>query len=269
MQKTRTIRIILAAAFFAASIALLAVGAEKAPLLNVARQAQILPSALASTLGVTLFWLLTSFLCGRIYCSTVCPVGTLQDIAVVLRRKTHRKFRFSLPRRWRYDILILYLICLVVSITTVCAVLEPWSLLANASALANPENATGQWPVLAFGGLTGIFVSLAVLLAIVVSAAISGREFCNTFCPIGTALGSFHEHTLLHVEIDPDKCTGCLRCEDVCSSRCIKVVSRYVDNSRCVRCFDCISVCKDDAIHFQINRNRRPATPLLRKKKKA
>ena len=271
MKNVRTFRIILAIVFFLATVALLAFGEGIAPILKVARLAQIIPSAIASTIGVTLFWLGLSFLFGRVYCSTVCPVGTLQDIAFRIRRaaKPGKPFSYSHPSRWRYEILLVYVICLLLGISTVCAILEPWPLFANAIAAIRPEDATGQWPGVILGGAVGIIVSIVVLLAIFITAFFNGREFCNAYCPIGSALGSFHERTLFHIEIDPDKCSGCLKCEDVCRSRCIKVVSRYVDNSRCVRCFDCIHACDDNAIRFQINRNRRPATPLLRKQKKA
>lgn len=74
------------------------------------------------------------------------------------------------------------------------------------------------------------------------------------------------DYAIYHIEINPDKCTSCGLCEDVCRASCIKTVSRYVDNSRCVRCFDCVARCPEEAIKFQPNRNR-PATPLMRRVK--
>ncbi|MCM1152114.1 MAG: 4Fe-4S binding protein [Muribaculum sp.] len=273
MNNIRVFRIFLAIVFFVASLAFLFLGPDVHPMVRVARDVQIVPTALsATTLGVTLFWFVFSFCFGRVYCSTVCPIGTVQDIAVWIRRRIprlNRPFSFSMPRRWRYDILVLYLVCLLLSISVVCFIIEPWNMLANLAASVRPGDVDATWANLAYG-VTGAIVSGAVsVTAIFVTAIFRGREYCNTVCPIGTALGIFNDRTLFHIEIDPDRCTNCMKCEDVCTSSCIKVVSRYVDNSRCVRCFDCLSVCGDDAIRFQINKNRRPATPLMRKSKKA
>ncbi|MCM1376977.1 MAG: 4Fe-4S binding protein [Clostridium sp.] len=272
MNSLRNIRITLATAFLIAAVAYIFFSPLFNPPAKISLVSQIIPTAISSTIGVTIFWLAVSFLFGRVYCSTVCPVGTLQDIAIWLRRKTrpqHSSFRFHTGHRWRYDILLGYLLCLLLGITTVCVLFEPWALLSNTAAAFNPHIRLTGWNTLGIGVAVGSGVSAVILLGIICSAFFFGRGFCTTICPIGTALGVFHERTLYHIEIDPDRCTSCLKCEDRCPSQCIKVVSRYVDNSRCVRCFDCIKECEDDAIHFQPNRNRRPATPLLQKKKKA
>ncbi len=94
---------------------------------------------------------------------------------------------------------------------------------------------------------------------------ISGRDYCNTICPLGSALGAIGHMTVMNIEIDPDRCTYCGKCEDVCSAHCIKVTERMVDNSRCLRCFDCLAVCDDDAIHFQNTKNM-PLTPLFQRR---
>lgn len=266
----KVFRVFLATIFFVASVAFLVVESGLHPMARVAPVLQILPSALSATIGVTVFWLLITFIFGRIYCSTVCPVGSLQDGALYLRRripKFNRPFRYSHPKRWRYDLLLAYLLCLLLGVSVVCFILEPWNIMRNIFSAVNPSAVEQTWATLAFGAAGGMLAGAVSLLALLLLGFFRGREFCNTICPIGTALGVVGERALWHIEIDPDKCTGCLKCEDRCPSQCIKVVSRYVDNSRCVRCFDCIDLCKEDAIRFQFNRNR-PATPLLRKKEK-
>jgi polyferredoxin len=44
----------------------------------------------AIALGFVLVLVLT-FLGGRIYCSTICPLGILQDVIIFLRRKVSPK----------------------------------------------------------------------------------------------------------------------------------------------------------------------------------
>ena len=128
----------------------------------------------------------------------------------------------------------------------------------------NPTAAQTAWLTLGVGMTSGIAAGIVSALLLIVCAVLTGRGFCTDVCPIGTVLGSIHDYTLFHIEIDPDKCVNCMKCEEVCRSQCVKVVGRHVDNSRCVRCFDCLDVCPNDAIRFQKNRNRR-ATPLVRK----
>lgn len=269
MQRNlRIIRILLSAVFLAAAVAYLAMWPDVHPMAKVSEKVQIIPSAITVTLGVTLVWLAITFIFGRVYCSTVCPVGTLQDVVIALRRRLRpgKKFRFQPARKVRYHILLIYAVCLIVGVVAVPMWLEPWNIMRNICAAVNPTAAQAQWIQLGVGTAVGVVAGIVSALLILICAVFTGRGFCNTVCPIGTALSIIEPHCIFHIEIDPDRCTGCLKCEEACPANCIKAVSRYVDNTRCVRCFDCLHVCGDDAIRYQPNRNR-PATPLMRKAK--
>lgn len=266
-----------------ATVAYLFAGDGLNPMAGIAPRVQIIPSAILSTIGATAFWLVATFVFGRLYCSTVCPVGTLQDSATWLRRRLVRRqarlahtgkgcrnrrlrfspYRFSVAGRYRWPIMLGYIISLIFMVVVATAI-EPWNMFRSAARVSNPE-ANAQFLIFS-GNLTyGAIFGCIELVAVWVWALFRGRAFCNEVCPIGTALGALSGNTLYQIEIDPDKCTGCMRCEDVCKSQCVKVVSRYVDNTRCVRCFDCLKVCPEDAIHFSRNRRRR-STPLLQRR---
>lgn len=267
MKGLRTIRIILAAAFFVAAVMYLAVSPSASAFGRMAERAQIVPSAIATGMGAILFWLIATFLLGRVYCSTVCPIGTYQDIILRIRRKIPRlnkPYSYKPAKNTRYHVLAIYIVCLVVGVTAVSYWLEPWHVMRNICTLANPTLAEQTWLTLGIGMATGIASGIVSAILIAVCALFTGRGFCTDICPIGTILGSFHGYTLMHIEIDPDKCINCMKCEEICKSQCVKVAGRLVDNSRCVRCFDCIDVCPNDAIRYQLNRNRR-GTPLIRK----
>lgn len=267
MKNLRTIRIVLAIIFFVAAVAYLVIGAKAILVGRMAERVQIMPSAIAATMGATLFWILVSFLFGRVYCSTVCPVGTFQDIVIRLRRKIprlNRPFSYKTARQTRYHVLAVYIVCLVVGVMAVPFWIEPWNIMRNICATVNPSVTETTWMTLGIGMGAGMVSGIISAILIIICALFTGRGFCTDICPIGTALGSFHNYTLFHIEIDPDKCVNCMKCEEVCKSQCVKVVGRYVDNSRCVRCFDCLAVCPNDAIRLQMNRNRR-GTPLIHK----
>lgn len=262
----RTFRRVLAVVFLISALAWLLLGpARFAPGREVARL-QIIPSALAVTLGATAFWIVMTLLFGRLYCSTVCPVGTLQDIVTWTRRRLSRRvrpFRYSSPSPARIPILWLYILTLLMGWLPLAYVLEPWNMLRDAAATVRPEAVAPTWGASGRWALAGIVAGTAVLAGVLVAAWWKGRAFCTSVCPIGTALGEATPVTMYRIAIDPDRCTGCLKCEDVCPSECIKVTERRVDNNRCVRCFDCLAACPEDAIRFQPNANRRPAAPLM------
>ena len=237
------------------------------PSVRVVEKVQIVPSALASGMGAILIWIAITFLFGRIYCSSVCPIGTIQDLIIPMRRfikPLDKPFRYRRAQNVRYHILIIYLIFLIVGATLVCVWIEPWGIMHNICGMFHPSSAETYWLTLGVGMTAGIVAGAVSAIVVAVCALFTGRGFCTDICPIGTALGCFHEYTLFHIEIDPDRCINCMKCEEVCKSSCVKVIGRVVDNSRCVRCFDCLDVCPNDAIRFQVNRNR-PATPLFRR----
>lgn len=269
MKDLRTIRIFLSTLFFVGAVAYLAISPTVHPMAKVVEDVQIVPSLVASGMGAILIWIVLTWIFGRIYCSTVCPVGTLQDLIIPLRKfipALRVPFSYHPPRKMRYQILLLYAVCLVVGVAAVSFWLEPWNIMRNICGAIHPSLEQQVWLTFGVGMTTGIIAGILSAVAIILCALFTGRGFCTMICPIGTALGCFHAFTLWHIEIDPDKCIGCMKCEEICKSQCVKVVGRYVDNSRCVRCFDCLKVCPNDAIRYQFNRNRR-STPLLRKVK--
>ncbi len=268
MKQIRAIRILMAALFFIAASACLILGPQVHPMARAARSLQITLSAAASTMGVTLVWLLITFIFGRIYCAAVCPVGTFSDLFFRLRRKIPRlnkPFSYRHRSKWPVHILWIYLLCILAGVVVVPFIIEPWNMARNMATAANPQLIDSTWATIGRGAATGIAVGVLSAILLILCGLSYGRSFCTRFCPLGTILGFVQERSIMHIEIDPDKCISCGRCEDNCRAQCIKVVSRYIDSSRCTRCFDCVADCPAGAIRYQLNRNRRPASSLMRK----
>ncbi|MDE6812010.1 MAG: 4Fe-4S binding protein [Muribaculaceae bacterium] len=267
MKDLRTIRIFLSAIFLTASVAYLFIGSDVNPMAEISQRAQIIPSALAATVGITLFWLVVTFIFGRLYCSTVCPVGALQDTAAWVRRRIlRRKPDFSYKPRATVRLYVLagYAICLPIGLLWISALVEPWHIFRSAARLTNPELRLTPGLIFAGNAIAGGLVGMMSLTAIWLWALSKGRRFCNHICPIGTFLESLAEHSVYQIRIDPDKCISCMACEENCKSEAIRVSERLVDNGRCVRCFDCHKVCPADAIRLR-RRFKRPATPLFQR----
>lgn len=267
MKSLKTIRVILSVVCLLAAVVYLAIGPEVLPVASLEARSQILLSAVPIGMGTIIVWILISFLFGRVYCSTFCPIGTIQDVGIRLRRKIsyfNRPFSYKKSRNIRFHFLVVYLICLVVGVMAVPYWIEPWNMMRNICSIVNPTAVEATWINLGLGVGAGIASGILSLILLLICSLFTGRGFCTDICPVGTLLGCFHNYSLFNIEIDPDKCISCMKCEEICKSQCVKVVGRYVDNSRCVRCFNCISVCPNDAIRLQPNRNRR-GTPLIQK----
>ena len=265
MKELRIIRICLAVLFFIGAVVYLAIGLPVRHALGFVEKFQIIPSAISFSLGAIIVWFVITLFLGRVYCSTVCPVGTLQDIFCKGRKlikPLNRPYSYRPGSKMRFYILGAYIFCIIAGVAAVPFWIEPWSIMRNICGDIHPSAEKVEWVRQGVGFMYGIIAGVVSALLLLIVSLLTGRGFCTDICPVGTALGCFSNYTLYHIEIDSDKCINCMKCEDVCPSQCIKVVSRHVDNSRCIRCFDCGHVCPNDAIRMQINRNRR-SNPLM------
>ncbi len=264
----------MAILFLLASAACLMIGPQIHPMARAAWKLQIILSALAATSGAAIVWLLMTFLFGRVYCSCVCPVGTLSDLfarggrRISRRLGRERTYRYRAASRSGQHVLVVYLLCLVLGIGVIPLLIEPWNIMRNISSTVNPSLARTAWGAYGFGAVIGICAGIVSLVVIAALSVWRGRFFCTRICPLGAGMGLISERSVYHLEIDRDACDACGKCEEVCRAECILSREKEIDNTRCVRCLDCAAECPREAIHFQINPNM-PLTPLFRKVKKA
>lgn len=218
----------------------------------IARSTQLVPAILAVSAGWLLLWLCITLICGRLYCSTVCPLGTLQDIVSRLTRR--RQFRYGGRHLFtRVFVILVFAEGAILPYITVIYLLDPYTEFMRIVTAAVAINAAS------------IAAGAAVLAVVTIFAwGRRGRLLCNTICPLGSAMGAVSEIALMRFDIDPDACTHCRRCEDVCKGRCIDSLASTVDNSRCVVCFNCVDACPDNAIFWRRNRHRL-RTPLMQR----
>ncbi|WP_320169424.1 4Fe-4S binding protein [Maridesulfovibrio sp.] len=220
-----------------------------------------------------LFVLGATLLFGRIYCSFVCPLGSLQDafsrVAHIRRfRSAKKRYRYSAPHNvLRYGILALTVIFPAVGIGLPLNILDPFSNFGRIlSDIARPvvliiNNATAYLAE-AFGypgvyhvqmpSVSIVSLGTAFLMLLVAGwlSARHGRLYCNSICPVGTLLGLISKYSLFRVRIVPSACRECGACERICKSGCIDIGKKSVDPTRCVGCYNCLSVCPDQAMRL-------------------
>ena len=240
---------------------------------------QFIPSVLkfitltSVTAGGFILLLVMTALFGRVYCSSLCPLGTFQDIINWLQAKLNRKhrFRYNKPVNYlRYGLLILTAALLASGSIFLVNLLDPYSNYGRiASDLLRPAyiglnnlvsgglermNVYFLYPQpvhLASSWLIYLY-PLIVLTAILWLSLRNGRLFCNLICPVGSLMGLVSKRSLFQIRMIESSCTQCGKCAVRCKSACISVKNMTVDFTRCVACYNCIKVCQDDAIKYTI-----------------
>lgn len=262
----RLTRIVVSLSVFAVLTLALTAPALTLPLVApLLQKIQLIPALAAFSLFTFVAWMAVTLVFGRVYCSSVCPLGTLQDIAArtARLRKPVRPYRYSPPRTsLRYLFIALMLVSLMMQNAVAVAILDPYGEFAGicsrifAPAFGMDSPATVLLP------LPAMILAVAIFAAAVVLPARSGRTICNTVCPVGSTLGLVSRYSIFQIDIDTDKCINCGLCADACKSSCIDLTDHVVDGSRCVNCFDCLPVCPNDAIHYT-NRRKQLSIPMM------
>lgn len=225
-----------------------------------------LPAILS--IGCLLVIILMAFGFGRVYCSFICPLGTLQDIAIGLRKKIGRSRKKQLftrsYRRLRYAVLAIVIMAMVFGMAIPLGLIEPFSIFGRfTTAVIKPlfvwlnnvvvnrelidnlyplDNVPFSFALLLFGG--------GVLGSVMIVAFFRGRIFCNTLCPAGTLLGLISKFSWFKMVFDPHSCIKCGKCARSCKAGCIDYENSIVDNERCVSCFNCVAVCGLGAMNY-------------------
>lgn len=232
---------------------------------------QFLPAILALNFGIVIALMLLTLVFGRIYCSIICPLGSMQDIISYVKSKRKRnRFQFSPERRMlRLIVLIVFIILLTVGLGSIAGLIAPYSAYGRiASNIFAPFYQLGndaltyfstrinsytfyQSNYIWFKSVISLVIALVTLLVIGYLSWKNGRTYCNTICPVGTVLGFLSRFSLFKIAIDTSKCNGCKVCAKNCKSSCINPERHEIDYSRCVVCMDCIGNCRQHAIRYQ------------------
>jgi len=166
------------------------------------------------------FTVVTTLLWGRIFCSSLCPFGAVQDFIS----------RFA-PRRWQRRVSqgihdkALYLKYLILALIIGVA------LLASDVSIFQYFEPFGT---LFF--LEGALILWVILTGILAACFVVPRFYCRYACPLGAALGVVALVSPLRIKRVP-QCTVCIVCERACPTGAIR--REKVDFKECVRCDLC------------------------------
>lgn len=231
-----------------------------------------------------IFILLITLLFGRVYCSSVCPLGVMQDIVNCFsQRFDKKKFDYKKPfTKTRYIILAITIIVFLSGSVITLNLLDPYSnfgrILSNifqpiavginntiAITLEN-FNIYSVYPV-EFRGISlfSLLFSLSVFILVAWMSYKYGRLYCNTVCPVGTFLGFLSRYSIFQIAIDEPNCKGCGGCEKVCKANCIDTENKFIDFERCISCYNCFTVCPTAGIdyNFRYSKKKKEVEPVI------
>ena len=233
---------------------------------------QFIPALLAINVAVFAVLLVITLLLGRVYCSMICPLGIYQDIiSRITAIFRNNRFSYRSPRKafvgLRFAMLGVFTLGFLFSITVITVLLEPYSAYGRMVAtLSGPVYQWGNNVLASFAERSGSYMfytvdvwlkSISVLVAailtfvvITVFAIKSGRGYCNSICPVGTALGILAKYSIIKLRIDKTKCNHCGACVKNCKASCIDTMLGEIDYFRCVTCFNCLGRCPKGAIKY-------------------
>lgn len=232
--------------------------------------------------GFVLVLILTA-LFGRVYCSFLCPLGTIMDLVSRIR-SGRMAFSHAEPfTRVRAGVLLVALLVFLSGSLSPITLLDPFSifgremtlfvrpviLLVNngLSRILETVGCYGLPPVAQRWFSLGVMAAgVGYLVLIFYLSFMRGRLYCNTLCPVGTLLGLVSRAALFRLILSKTRCTGCGVCEKVCKAQCIDWKKGVIYGSRCVGCFNCISRCPNGTIRFSMKRGgEKSAVPEISK----
>ena len=165
------------------------------------------------TLVTTVFW-------GRVFCSSLCPFGALQDF---LTRIVPARYQRTLPQAIHDN--AIYLKSGILALLVIMA-------------LGQSELSIFQY-FEPFGTIFYRSTSIVlwfILIVILLASAVVNRFYCRYACPLGASLGLISMVSPLRIERIA-QCDVCKVCEFACPTAAIR--GPAIDFKECVRCDIC------------------------------
>ncbi|MGA7979427.1 MAG: quinol dehydrogenase ferredoxin subunit NapH [Chromatiaceae bacterium] len=190
---------------------------------------------------------------GRVFCSWVCPVNPITDLAAWLRRRLDLRASAKLSRNLRYW--MLGLVLLLPAVTGVIA----WEYVNPVSMLHR-------------GLIFGMGFAWVVLLGVfLLDLFVAKHAWCGHLCPVGAFYGLVGAKAVIRVSAARrDACNDCMDCFAVCPEPQVikpalkgasKGTSPVILDINCTNCGRCIDVCSLDVFRFGTGRPRDTTIP--------
>ena len=198
---------------------------------------------------VPFFWLgailAYGVIAGRGFCGWFCPFGTLNDLLSFRRTRIR-----ATPSYLKYVVLVGTLVAAYAFTDTMFCKLCPAGSLEASIPYLFLGVAKVNSPFLVHMGTLGVTLVGMVVIA---------RFWCRYLCPMGAILSLFNRVSLLHLELDLNRCSSC----GVCTAACPMGLDPHEehDNHNCIKCGDCVEGCDLRALTFRYGPQRKRREP--------
>jgi polyferredoxin len=194
---------------------------------------QVHPAALFILLAVVL----VSIVVKKVFCSFLCPVGTISEYLWRLGQVIHG-WNLRLPRWLDFPLrslkylLLFYFVWAIGSMdrsTATAFVHSPYNKVADIKMY------------LFFANISGL--ALKVLIVLGLLSLFIKNLWCRFLCPYGALLGIVSFFSPLKVTRTKESCIDCQRCTRACPSNIQVHTSNRVWSDECTSCLECVVVC--------------------------
>lgn len=179
---------------------------------------------------------------GRLYCSWVCPINPVTDLAAWTRRKLGIEANWKVKPAARLWVLGAVLLASAVTGTVAFELINP---------------ITTVYRGLLFGASWGLLSIVAIFLF---DVFVARNGWCGHVCPVGAFYGLLNRNAVLRVSASGrTRCDDCMDCYAVCPE--MHVIAPALKGERtgtgpvilaadCTACGRCIDVCPEQVFRF-------------------
>ena len=179
---------------------------------------------------------------GRTYCSWVCPINPIADLAAAVRRRFDIKQTAKLRPEFRNYFAVGVLVLSFATGTVAWELVNPITALHRALVFGLPFAATGALAIFIFDLL------------------VAKDGWCGHVCPVGAFYGALGRAALVRVSAGGrESCDDCMDCFAVCPEPHVispalrggkTGASPIIASGDCTNCGACIDVCPRRVFHF-------------------
>ncbi|NOX85644.1 MAG: quinol dehydrogenase ferredoxin subunit NapH [Chlorobi bacterium] len=191
-------------------------------------------------IGAAIVLLFYALIAGRSFCSWVCPVNMITDLATCLRKRlkiTKKENYLNFSRKTRYWVLGLGIILSAVLGVAAFEVINPITMLHRGI-------------IFGFGAGWTIIVALFLF-----DLLVTEYGWCGHLCPLGAFYSAAGRFSLIKIKHSAENCTLCMKCFSVCHEKqVLQIVGKESGfiKRECSNCGRCIEVCDDNALKYSI-----------------
>ena len=195
--------------------------------------------------GIIIFF---GVMLGRFICGFLCPFGLFQDLLHKIPSKKFSTKKLKALTYLKYIILLVAVIILPTFLNNAAGISSPYfcKYICPQGILEGGIPLSIASPAIR-ATLGKLFLwKLSILILVLVLSVLVYRPFCKWICPLGAFYALFNKVSLLHYNVDFNKCVSCGKCARTCKMDVD--ITKNDAHMECIRCGECVKVCPTKAI---------------------